>query len=49
LSYEITKYVKKYGINGLNVTISGDNLATYAPHWIGLDAATGAGLTYHCF
>ncbi|HTE25703.1 SusC/RagA family TonB-linked outer membrane protein [Flavitalea sp.] len=45
LSYEVTKYVKKYGINGLNVSISGDNLATYAPHWIGLDAATGSGLT----
>jgi hypothetical protein len=45
LSYEATKYVKKYGIQGLNIAISGDNLGTYAPHWIGLDAATGSGLT----
>lgn len=45
LSYELTKFVEKYGIQGLNVAISGDNLGTYAPHWIGLDAATGSGLT----
>ena len=38
-------YAKKYGINGLNVAITADNLGTYAPHWIGLDAATGSGLT----
>ena len=44
LGYEATKYVKKYGIQGLNISISVDNLGTYAPHWIGLDAATGAGV-----
>jgi TonB-dependent starch-binding outer membrane protein SusC len=45
LSYEATKYVKKYGIQGLNISLSADNLGTYAPKWIGLDAATGSGLT----
>ncbi len=45
LSYEATKFVKKYGIQGLNIAISADNLGTYAPYWIGLDAATGNGLT----
>ena len=45
LNYDITKMVKKYNIKKLDVTLSSDNLGTYAPHWIGLDAATGAGLT----
>lgn len=45
LNFDATKYVKKLGVSGLNVAISGDNLYTYAPHWLGLDAATGNGLT----
>jgi len=45
LSYEATKFVRKYGIQGLNISLSADNLGTYAPKWIGLDAATGSGLT----
>jgi TonB-dependent starch-binding outer membrane protein SusC len=45
LSYEATKFVKKYGVQGLNISLSADNLGTYAPKWIGLDAATGSGLT----
>ena len=45
LNYDASKFVKKYGIQGLNVALSADNLGTYAPHWIGLDAATGSGLT----
>ena len=45
LSYDATKYAKRYGINGLNLAITADNLGTYAPHWVGLDAATGSGLT----
>jgi TonB-linked SusC/RagA family outer membrane protein len=45
LSYDATRFAKKYGINGLNLAITADNLGTYAPHWIGLDAATGSGLT----
>ena len=45
LSYDATKYAKRYGINGLNLALTADNLGTYAPHWVGLDAATGSGLT----
>lgn len=45
LSYNATKYVKRYGIHNLNISLSADNLGTYSPHWIGLDAATGNGLT----
>jgi TonB-dependent starch-binding outer membrane protein SusC len=45
LSYDITKFVKKYGIQKLDLSVSADNIATFAPHWIGLDAATASGLT----
>ena len=45
LSYNLTKLVKPIGINGMNATLSADNLFTYAPHWIGLDPETGQGLT----
>jgi len=45
--YDASKYFKKYGVNGVNLSISADNLGTYAPHWLGLDPATGkeGGLT----
>ncbi|SMO52202.1 SusC/RagA family TonB-linked outer membrane protein [Solitalea koreensis] len=43
--YDASKYFKKYGVNGVNLSVSADNLGTYAPHWIGLDAATASGLT----
>jgi hypothetical protein len=36
--------VKPIGIQGLTTTVSADNLATYAPHWVGLDPETGQGL-----
>lgn len=45
ISYELTRHVKKYGIEGMYLSLAGDNLGTYAPNWIGLDAATGSGLT----
>jgi len=45
LNYDMTKLVKGFGIHKLDMSLSADNLGTYAPHWIGLDAATGAGLT----
>lgn len=45
LNYDATKHFKDLGLNALNLSISGENLGTYAPHWIGLDAATGNGLT----
>lgn len=45
LNYDMSEHFKKLGINSLNLAISGENLYTYAPHWLGLDAATGNGLT----
>ncbi len=45
LSYDITQFVKKYKIQKLDLSVSADNLGTYSPHWIGLDPATGSGLT----
>jgi TonB-linked SusC/RagA family outer membrane protein len=45
LNYDLTKVAKKYGIQKLDLTLSADNLGTYAPQWIGLDASTAAGLT----
>jgi TonB-linked SusC/RagA family outer membrane protein len=45
LSYDASTIAKKYGMQGLGISVSADNLGTYAPHWIGLDAATGSGLT----
>ena len=44
LSYDFTKMVKPWGINGLNCSLSADNLFTYAPHWVGLDPETDQGL-----
>jgi hypothetical protein len=45
LAYNLTKYAKQYGIGGLSVALSADNLFTYAPHWVGLDPETNNGLT----
>jgi len=45
LNYDMSKYFKKLGVNALNLSISGENLFTYAPHWLGLDAATGSSLS----
>lgn len=44
LSYDASKYLKSTFIKGLNLSVSGDNLFTYAPHWIGLDPETGQGI-----
>ena len=44
LSYNLTKLVKRYGINGMSFSLSADNLLTWAPHWIGLDPETNSGL-----
>jgi TonB-dependent starch-binding outer membrane protein SusC len=44
LSYDFTKLVKPWGINGLSCSLSADNLFTYAPHWVGLDPETNSGL-----
>jgi TonB-linked SusC/RagA family outer membrane protein len=45
LNYDASKHFKAIGVHALNLSIAGENLFTYAPHWIGLDAATGNGLT----
>ncbi len=45
LTYDATRFVKSYGVRGLNLTLSADNLFTFAPHWVGLDPETNSGLT----
>ena len=45
LSYDFSSIVKPMGINNLKLTLSADNLFTYAPYWKGLDPETGQGLT----
>ena len=45
LSYDFTSLVSGTGIEGLNVSISADNIFTYAPHWIGMDPETNNGIT----
>jgi hypothetical protein len=45
LTYNMTKLVKRYGVNGMSFSLSADNLLTYAPHWKGLDPETNSGLT----
>ena len=45
LTYNFTKLVKPWGINGLSCSLSADNIFTYAPHWKGLDPETDNGLT----
>lgn len=45
LSYDFTSMVQNTGIKGMNLTISADNIGTYAPHWIGMDPETNNGVT----
>ena len=45
LTYNLTRFVKQYGIQGMSFSLSADNLLTYAPHWEGLDPETNSGLT----
>jgi hypothetical protein len=47
LTYNLSRLLKENGANGITdmrLTVSGDNLFTYAPHWEGLDPETGEGL-----
>lgn len=44
VSYDATSLVKPFGINGLRLSLSADNLFTYAPNWVGLDPETDNGL-----
>ncbi len=45
LTYNFSSMVSKYGIKGMRASVSADNLFTYTPHWDGLDAETGNGLS----
>lgn len=45
LSYNLSRFVKPIGINNMMLTLSADNLWTFAPHWDGLDPETAQGLT----
>lgn len=44
LSYDLSKYVRPWGIKGLGVSISGDNLGGWAPYYHGLDAEGDQGV-----
>ena len=45
LSYDLSRFVKRFGFNNMRLSLSADNLLTFAPHWDGLDPETGSGLT----
>lgn len=45
INYNLSRFVKPIGINNMNLSLSADNLFTFAPHWDGLDPETDAGLT----
>ncbi len=44
LSYNLTRWVKPIGFNNMVLSLSADNLLTFAPHWDGLDPETNQGL-----
>lgn len=44
LSYNMTRLVKPLGFNNMVLSLSADNLWTFAPHWDGLDPETEQGL-----
>lgn len=45
LTYNLSRFTKKIGINNMRLSLSADNLFTFAPYWDGLDPETGAGIT----
>lgn len=45
LAYDLSRFVRPVGINNMRVSLSADNLFTFAPHWDGLDPETDSGLT----
>ncbi len=45
LSYDLTRFVKPVGFNNMVISLSADNLFTFAPHWDGLDPETDQGLS----
>lgn len=45
LTYNLSRWVKPLGFDNVRLSLSADNLFTFAPHWDGLDAETNSGLT----
>lgn len=44
LSYNLTRLVKPFGFDNMTLSLSADNLFTFAPHWDGMDPETEQGL-----
>lgn len=44
LSYNLTRFVKPVGLDNMVLSVSADNLFTFAPHWDGLDPETDQGV-----
>lgn len=45
LTYDMSKIIQVRGINNAALSISADNIAMYAPYWIGMDPETDNGIT----
>ncbi|PGH40467.1 MAG: hypothetical protein CRN43_02805 [Candidatus Nephrothrix sp. EaCA] len=45
LTYDMSKLIQRGGIHNAALSISVDNVAFYAPHWIGMDPETNHGIT----
>ncbi len=45
LTYNLSKFVKKIGLNNMKLSLSADNLFEFSPYWDGLDAETEQGLS----
>lgn len=45
LTYNLSRYVKKIGLNNMKLSLSADNLFEFSPFWDGLDAETGQGMS----
>lgn len=45
LTYNLSRFVKKIGLNNMKLSLSADNLFEFSPYWDGLDAETGQGLS----
>lgn len=45
LTYNLSRFVKRIGLNNMKLSLSADNLFEFSPYWDGLDAETGQGLS----
>ena len=45
LAYNLSRFVKRIGLNNMKLSLSADNLFEFSPYWDGLDAETGQGLS----